>query len=538
MMTNPLARRRALVCSPLVPAFDRESGSQRIFDLIEFLREAGWAVTFVAQNAGGNERYLRLLQQRGVETHTGFGPWLERIIETRDFDVALVAFWYAAEHCLPLIRQGSPRTRLIVDTIDLHFVRKARQVFREAGDSLISRRLDSAYADEMIRELNTYASADAVVVVSDREAEILNVVMGLPDVPYTVPDCEDFAPSTVPFEQRKGILFVGNFKHPPNLEAVEYFCGDVLPLLPPSMLAEHPVYIVGNALGDRVRSLAGGLRHVRMIGWVPSVLPYLERARISVVPVLHGAGTKRKLLQALLVGTPTVSTSIGTEGLSLLDNEHVLVADNPDAFAAAITNLLRDEAVWQRLSQAGRAHVLTRHGRELVKTRFNQMLSEVLERNPKHAFAANEEAAIQVASSERHYDRLVQRVREIINETLPSDACVLVVSRGDDNLLNLNGREGWHFLQTETGLYAGHHPSDSASAIRHLETLRLKGADFLVFPSTARWWLQHYGDLQRHLDTQYRRIVDREDACLIYALREYPPGFEEKSTESLPTVRR
>jgi hypothetical protein len=115
------------------------------------------------------------------------------------------------------------------------------------------------------------------------------------------------------------------------------------------------------------------------------------------------------------------------------------------------------------------------------------------------------------------YQTAILRLRAAVRDTLPTDATVLVASRGDDELLRLDGRRAWHFPQTATGAYAGHHPADSQSAIDHLEELRAAGADALVLPATAFWWLDHYADFRRHLDECHDRV--RADAdCVIYHL--------------------
>src|SRR5207247_2474708 len=107
------------------------------------------------------------------------------------------------------------------------------------------------------------------------------------------------------------------------------------------------------------------------------VLPYLSRARLSVVPLLHGAGTKRKLVQALTTGTPTVSTTIGVEGLDLQHGKHVWIADDPEQFAAGVTTLLSDAKLWARMARVGRAHVKVTNGKELAKRRFAEAIDAV-----------------------------------------------------------------------------------------------------------------------------------------------------------------
>lgn len=118
------------------------------------------------------------------------------------------------------------------------------------------------------------------------------------------------------------------------------------------------------------------------------------------------------------------------------------------------------------------------------------------------------------------YQRLTERIRETVRTALPPDSIVIVVSRGDEELLKLDGRRAWHFPRTEDGVYAGYYPADSAKAIAHLEALRAKGGDFLLFPRTTFWWLEHYAEFKQHLERQYRVIVHQEDTCVIFALRE------------------
>jgi glycosyltransferase involved in cell wall biosynthesis len=516
--------RRALICSPTIPEFDRESGSRRLFDFVEFLRDAGWAVTFATRQAAEGSRYVTALQQRGVETFTGLGRPLDDAIGTGRFDLALLAFWYVAEQCLPTIRRLSPHTRVVVDSVDLHFVRNSRRLMRASGDPQTPGRLDDAYGSETVRELNAYAAADAVLAVSDRETELIDDLAGGPRLAYTVGDCEDLEPSPVPFAERRGILFVGNFRHPPNVEAVEYLLGEVVPRLDPSLLAEHPLYVVGNALEEKLGGLASPPPNVHLVGWVPSVLPYLHRAAVTVVPLLHGAGTKRKVLQALLVGTPTVSTSIGVEGLPVRDDEQVLVADDPARFAASIGRLLSDQKVWERIAEQGRAAARVRHGREAVRERFAQVVAEVLSRRPK--LGRSDEGSQR--SVEDGYGRLVRRAREVVDAHLPADACVIVVSKGDPALLELAGRTAWHFPRMSDGQYAGHNPADGAAAISHLEELRAQGGQYLLLPATALWWLDHYAEFRQHLEGRYSLLLRQDDTALIFDLR-------SSAESSLPT---
>jgi 2-polyprenyl-3-methyl-5-hydroxy-6-metoxy-1,4-benzoquinol methylase/glycosyltransferase involved in cell wall biosynthesis len=115
------------------------------------------------------------------------------------------------------------------------------------------------------------------------------------------------------------------------------------------------------------------------------------------------------------------------------------------------------------------------------------------------------------------YRQLVGRIREIVRSATPADATVLVVSKGDEELMRLPGRRAWHFPRGKGGEYAGYYPADSDAAIEHLESLRGQGAQFIVFPNAAFWWLEHYKGLRQHLDGRYGRVWD-DERCVIYRL--------------------
>jgi hypothetical protein len=132
--------------------------------------------------------------------------------------------------------------------------------------------------------------------------------------------------------------------------------------------------------------------------------------------------------------------------------------------------------------------------------------------------AAFQDLGPYVPSAQLRYERLVERVRGVARAALPPDADVLVVSRGDDALLDLAGRRAAHFPQAPGGVYAGHHPADSADAVARLEALRAAGARYLLLPATASWWLDHYAGLARHLADRHRRLVDVPDTCIVWEL--------------------
>jgi hypothetical protein len=136
------------------------------------------------------------------------------------------------------------------------------------------------------------------------------------------------------------------------------------------------------------------------------------------------------------------------------------------------------------------------------------------------AFAANDRLG---------YRYLVERIRAAVAESVPAGASVLVVSRGDRDLVRLPERRAGHFPQAAGGAYLGHHPGDSAEAVAQLEALRSGGAQYLVVPSTAYWWLEHYEDFATHLRERYP--VAELGVCSVYELA------GERSAEFAGAVR-
>jgi hypothetical protein len=134
-----------------------------------------------------------------------------------------------------------------------------------------------------------------------------------------------------------------------------------------------------------------------------------------------------------------------------------------------------------------------------------------------------------------NYEQLVGAIREVVHRVVPLNATVLVVSRGDNQLLQLGPRRALHFPQEADGRYAGYHPADSDSAIALLENLRAQGADFLLLPSTAFWWLDYYEGFRQYLEQRYS-VVEAGEHCWIAALTENLAGNADTGTMSAPAT--
>jgi hypothetical protein len=134
------------------------------------------------------------------------------------------------------------------------------------------------------------------------------------------------------------------------------------------------------------------------------------------------------------------------------------------------------------------------------------------------------------------YPRVRERIRDLVRRAVPAGATVVVVSKGDGELVQFEGRTGWHFPRDDSGQYAGYHPKSGEDAAAHLEALRALGGDYFVVPRTYFWWFEQYPELAGHLEAQYRLVAREEDAGAIFSLNDPHGEPQELESERAATV--
>ncbi|HZI19586.1 MAG TPA: glycosyltransferase [Pyrinomonadaceae bacterium] len=359
------------VFDDIVPRPDRDAGSARMLNILRALARRGRPV-FVYRGRRGEERYERLLWFEGVETaQVAEYP---RLLRERRPAVAVVSRPEVADLLAGPLRLAAPKMKIVFDMVDAHFVRHGREA-ELTGDSEAARRA------EFYRELEARAAraSDMVWCASVEDARAMSALV--PNVPRrVVPTIHRPRETCAPFDARRGLLFVGNYSHRPNADAVRYLVGEILPrlgeLLPGA--ADAPAaFLVGDNATDEIKGFDS--ERVRVLGYVPDLEPLLEGCRVFVAPLRFGAGMKGKILEAFAHGLPVVTTSIGAESMAVTDGEQALVRDDPREFAAAIALLYHDRDLWQKLSRGGRAHVARHFSPEAVGRVILGSLGELIE---------------------------------------------------------------------------------------------------------------------------------------------------------------
>jgi glycosyltransferase involved in cell wall biosynthesis len=226
-------------------------------------------------------------------------------------------------------------------------------------------------------ERQWYPSCRLVFSVSEIDARVIRTVAGNRVPVVVVPIAVDAyaAPQAKTLAADPEILFVGGLHWPPNADAVTYFVQQILPTVRKA-IPDARLTVVGRA-DEPVRRRLGMVPGVRCIGHVDDVEPHFQGSRIMVVPIRSGSGMRVKVLDALARGLPTVSTTVGCEGIDVDAGVHLLVADEPADFAAQVIRLLTDAALARSLADAGRLLVLRAYDTSVVAARILDALRTI-----------------------------------------------------------------------------------------------------------------------------------------------------------------
>ena len=362
-----------LVIDSYVPLYDRESGCVRLLNILKLLLNLGYSVIFFPDNGYPEQPYTSVLQQLGIEVIYGT-PQRYNLEEKLIKYLPLIdGVWLCRpELCdkyMDLIRLKT-KAPIIYDTIDLHFLRLKRQ-----KDYLDPSYQNTSWSWETYQklELNYANQADATVVVTEDEKQVLSS-LGVKNV-WVIPNIhEEISLSEkVAFDQRSGLVFIGSYNHPPNIDAVKWLCLEIMPLVWASR-PDITVNLLGSNLKDEVKELASD--KVIVTGYVPEVEPYFQKSRIFVAPLRFGAGMKGKIGQSLSLGLPTITKKIGAEGMGLIDHQDVLIADTDEEFAQAVIELYDNRELWQKLADNS-LETIKRYQPATVQTNLQALLSNL-----------------------------------------------------------------------------------------------------------------------------------------------------------------
>jgi GT2 family glycosyltransferase len=340
-------RKSILVIDHHLPMSDKDAGSVRMFHILNILHQLGHRVTFVPDNLANISPYGDELQKRGIEViyHPYFKKVRDYLISHGpEFDAVVLSRCDFARKHIADTRLYAPRSRIIFDTVDLHFIRTDR----EAQITSNRETREKARQQEEL-EFDLIDQADETWVVSSVEQKLLREAR--PDKSIEIVSTIAEVPgSKTPFALRRDWLFIGGFQHRPNIDAVLFFVQKIYPFVS-ECLRDAKFYIIGDKPPPEIVALATD--RVIVTGLQRDVRPFFDSVKLSVAPLRFGAGIKGKINQSMGFGVPVVATSLAVEGMPLTNRKDILIADEPEEFARALIELYQSEELWTRLSENG-----------------------------------------------------------------------------------------------------------------------------------------------------------------------------------------
>ena len=366
----PPGRKNILVIDHYIPSPDRDSGSLRMFQILKILRQLGHCVTFIPDNLAKVMPYTGELQKRGIEVV--YHPYVKKLSDYlishgSGFDAVVLSRCDFARKHIADVRLHAPQSRIIFDTVDLHFVREDSEA-RLTGDPEARRKA----GEKQRLEHELIEQADETWVVSSLEQQLLQKKRPNKSI-QVVSNIVDIPGSNRPFAVRRDWLFIGGFQHRPNIDAVLFFVKEIYPLLSEN-LRDAKFYIIGDKPPPEVAALATD--RIVVAGLQRDVRPFFDSVKLSVAPLRFGAGVKGNINQSMAFGVPVVATSMAIEGMELTDREDILVADEPEEFARALIELYQSEELWNRISENGVRKTRALYSTDAARKKLKFLFSE------------------------------------------------------------------------------------------------------------------------------------------------------------------
>jgi glycosyltransferase involved in cell wall biosynthesis len=330
-------KRCILFIDHYVPHYDKDAGSRSTFMYLSLMLEMGYRVLFLGANFFPHKPYTQTLQQMGVEVLVGEymarnqERWLQE--NARYIDLIYLHRPHVAEQFLASLERMKPRPKIVFFGHDLHYLRIGRE-YGVVGDEQLRRSAEKWRK----REYAVFDRVDKIYYPSQVEVDEIHAqradldVRAIPLYAFDDGQAPDYH-----FAATSDILFVGGFNHPPNVDAVCWFVGEVLPLVREAR-PEIRLHIVGSNPTEAVQDLQA--EKVIVYGYLSDeeLDALYRRVRQVVVPLRFGAGVKGKVLEAIQQNRPVICTSIGAEGIP--DAHTVMtISDSAEAFAASVVAL-------------------------------------------------------------------------------------------------------------------------------------------------------------------------------------------------------
>lgn len=333
----------------VIPPYDKDSGSNRLKEIIQQYVEMGYYIIMAKNKTYLPEvenEYILFYERLGLNVFyehklsVTLGQYLQKHISNKT-----IAWFYNPNVFMEyhnLAQQYLPGATVVFDMVDIHHLRYKRAIELEPKNALYKKQ----YSKYLSIEAEAAKAADYVITISDFEEKYMEQfceakkIITISNIHYRKTSIEN----TLPFEDRKDIIFIGS-SHTPNIDALYFLYNDIMPIVWKE-IPDLKVNIIGN-----VKDCIKDISHPNFIfqGYVPNIETFFFSNKLMVASLRYGAGVKGKIGQAFEYFLPIVTTSIGAEGMQLVNEENALINDNSVGFANAIIKLYTNKGLWLKL---------------------------------------------------------------------------------------------------------------------------------------------------------------------------------------------
>ena len=403
--------KRLFVIGYVWPEPRSSAAGSRMMQLLHFFKEEGYAIIFgtTAQPTPNAED----LEGHGIQPLTIKlnDKSFDELLQKMQPEIVLFDRFMMEEQFGWRVSQVCPHAVQILDTEDLHFLRKARQEALKSGIELTPEMLQS---DTSKREIASIYRCDLSLIISEVEMQFLRKDFAVPEdllffLPFMLKDLSEEKVRKLPaFKDRQHFVSIGNFRHEPNADALRFLKNEIWPLIRKQLPAAE-IDVFGAYVTPAMLRLSDKKEGFFVRGQAESAFEELQKARVLLAPLRFGAGLKGKFIDAIQAGTPSVTTTIGSEGMKKDHFWAGSVVDNPKEFAVKAVVLYTDQVAWKSAQEIG-FRMLEDYSEEVHKKRFRAKLMELFQNLKEHRSSNFTGAMLRhhFLSSTKHLSRYIE----------------------------------------------------------------------------------------------------------------------------------
>jgi len=345
-----------LFISPNLPEFDESAGGKRAWYMLKLMQEEYNVYAY----APGSRKphHQKKLEDDGVTVidHHDY----ERIKRDIPEFTAIIYAWYYTYYDCEGFRNLYPEAMIIVDTVDIHWVREERSLGNWDGID------KEKWERNKLSEIHVYENADIIWTVSDTDTNAIHKEVPTADI-RIVSIIEDLKKETFRDPKTKNILFLGGYRHYPNINAAQILANDIIPKIL-KKVPDAKLLLAGSGAPDEIISL-GDLPYVEYLGFINDEdIPALyERSAVTVVPLISGAGVKGKICESISYRVPVITNKIGNEGINLENRKEGFITEKPNQMAKYAIDILQGKIELAELTTKAQEKLLGLVGPEINK---------------------------------------------------------------------------------------------------------------------------------------------------------------------------